>query len=418
MSRETKDLEYKQSITKTFLKTASAYANYGTGTILFGVDDDESPIGLDNPVEEALRIENTLNDAIKPAPRYTISIDEERSTVALTVFEGIDKPYFYNGKAYKRNDSASVEVSHAELRRLALEGSNLTFDELPSRNQALTFSLLGALLTEHLGLSRFDENSLRTLGLTTRDGTFNNAAAILADTNDFKGIDIAVFGKSINEFKLRRTIEGASVLTQYDEAIALIEHECVTEVIGDKERERVEAIPGVAFREAVANALIHRAWDIPANVTVAIHPNRIEIVSPGPIPHDMSIEDYLAGGVSVLRNPLLASVFFRLGYIEHFGSGILRIKHAYEDAPIKPRFEVRPNSVAITLPRIDMTPALSSEERCVLDAIEPAMLLTRVELEELTGYSKSKVSRLLPQLESKGYVVREGTGRAVKYRRS
>ncbi len=37
--RETNDLEFKESITKTFLKTVSAFANYGTGRIVFGVDD-------------------------------------------------------------------------------------------------------------------------------------------------------------------------------------------------------------------------------------------------------------------------------------------------------------------------------------------------------------------------------------------
>ena len=31
--RETKSLEFKESITNTFLKTVSAYANYGTGKI-------------------------------------------------------------------------------------------------------------------------------------------------------------------------------------------------------------------------------------------------------------------------------------------------------------------------------------------------------------------------------------------------
>lgn len=31
--------EFKESFTKVFLKTVSAYANYGTGTIYFGIDD-------------------------------------------------------------------------------------------------------------------------------------------------------------------------------------------------------------------------------------------------------------------------------------------------------------------------------------------------------------------------------------------
>ena len=42
--RETRMLEFKETITNTFLKTVSAFANYDGGTILFGVDDDDGNI--------------------------------------------------------------------------------------------------------------------------------------------------------------------------------------------------------------------------------------------------------------------------------------------------------------------------------------------------------------------------------------
>lgn len=38
--RETKDLEFKGSISNTFLKTVSAFANFNGGKILFGIADD------------------------------------------------------------------------------------------------------------------------------------------------------------------------------------------------------------------------------------------------------------------------------------------------------------------------------------------------------------------------------------------
>ena len=64
--RETNDLEFKESITKTFLKTVSAFANYGTGRIVFGVDDSGATIGLSDPTADALRIENMINDSLDP----------------------------------------------------------------------------------------------------------------------------------------------------------------------------------------------------------------------------------------------------------------------------------------------------------------------------------------------------------------
>ena len=63
--RETFDLEYKQRFTKTCLKTASAYANYGSGRVIFGIDDDGNAVGLDeNPEKVCLQIENAINDSL------------------------------------------------------------------------------------------------------------------------------------------------------------------------------------------------------------------------------------------------------------------------------------------------------------------------------------------------------------------
>ena len=51
--RETANRELKEIVTKTFLKTVSAYANYNGGEILFGVDDEGTAVGIDNSREEA-----------------------------------------------------------------------------------------------------------------------------------------------------------------------------------------------------------------------------------------------------------------------------------------------------------------------------------------------------------------------------
>lgn len=53
--RETKDLEFKGSISNTFLKTVSAFANFNGGKILFGIADDGTVKGIDNPQNAVLR---------------------------------------------------------------------------------------------------------------------------------------------------------------------------------------------------------------------------------------------------------------------------------------------------------------------------------------------------------------------------
>ena len=55
--RETRILEFKETITNTFLKTVSAFSNYNGGTILFGVDDNGNVKGLqDQTICEQFRL--------------------------------------------------------------------------------------------------------------------------------------------------------------------------------------------------------------------------------------------------------------------------------------------------------------------------------------------------------------------------
>ena len=86
--QETKDLEFKESVTNSFLKTVSAYANSTGGRVLFGINDAGKIVGLDDPKQTCLDIENKINDSIIPQPDYSLKINEPDATVELTVFPG------------------------------------------------------------------------------------------------------------------------------------------------------------------------------------------------------------------------------------------------------------------------------------------------------------------------------------------
>ena len=61
--RESRTLEYKENLSSnTFLKTISAYANYGEGKIIFGINDQGNVIGITDPVNGCLNLENKIND--------------------------------------------------------------------------------------------------------------------------------------------------------------------------------------------------------------------------------------------------------------------------------------------------------------------------------------------------------------------
>ncbi len=413
--RENKRLEYKENMESgTFLKTISAYANYGGGKIIFGIADDGTVKGISKPEEACLNLENKINDSIKPVPEYSIEIGED-STIILSVCEGPYKPYLYKGKAYKRYDSATIEVDRLEYGRLILEGQNQSYEELPSSMQELTFDRLEEELKKSLGITCLNKDILKTLELYSEKRGFNNAAALLADKNQFPGIDMIRFGSSIDEIMDRATFEHMSVLAQLSSCIEMFQTYYQYEKIEGVERKQIDKIPEKAFREAIANALVHRAWDVRASIKISMFEDRIEISSPGGLPAGIGREEYLNGQISVLRNPILGNVFFRLKYIEKFGTGIMRINRSYSNALEKPSYQIFENSIQVVLPVIASDEKLSEKDKKILDIIRDKGTVSRSEIEKLAGIGKDSTIRSLNLLLKKHIIEKTGAGRGVKY---
>jgi len=419
MRKESKDVEFKERITRSYLKTVSAYANYKNGKIIFGINDEGEAIGLEKVVENKLNIENTINDTIKPKPEYTLDVEkiEGKSCIVLNVKKGDLPPYYYNGKAYKRNDTSTIEVDTVELNRLILQGSNLDYEAIEIENEKLEFKFLEKKMKEVVGIKELNLDILKTLNLY-ENKKFNIAAELFADNNNrkFSGIDIVVLGENINKLLFRENIERKSILEQYFEAISVFERYYEYEEIVGAERIKKEKVSKEAFRESVANAIVHRLWDINANIKIVMSNDKIEIISPGSLPPGMSEDEYMRGYVSVLRNPIIANIFYRLGIIEKFGTGIKRIKYEYRENFVKPSFEIYENSIRITLPVIETIPKnLVNGEVKVFEILKKHEKLSRKEIEELSKYNKSKVIRSINGLIEKSIAEQVGKGRSVKY---
>ncbi|MGN0362665.1 MAG: ATP-binding protein [Bilifractor sp.] len=412
---ESRTLEIKEKVTNTFLKTVSAFANYGTGEILFGVRDDGATVGLTDPEQTKLDIENRINDSIQPKPEYFFRLNRKNKTISLIVEEGQEKPYLYKGKAYRRIDTSSVEVDPIELRRLLLEGSHRNFEELSADDQNLTFKILEMKLQETLGVGKLTTDMLKTLNLYSDKDGYNNAAALLADTNNFPGIDIVKFGENLNVMRERITSKGISVLKQYDEAVTAYRRYYVEEIIEGIQRTIKEKIPENAFREAVANALAHRTWDVNADVHISMFDDRIEIVSIGGLPRGINEDEYLNGGISILRNPILASVLYRMHYIEAFGTGIQRIRMAYHGYMETPLFQISENAIRITLPVLEAGKKMTTDEKAVYATLLDKSVLTSTEVAAKAGMSRDKTIRLLKALVEKNLIVKTGRARGTRY---
>jgi len=321
--KESRELELKSTITNTFLKTVSAFSNYNSGKIIFGVDDNGKIIGLENIEELCLDLENKINDNISPKPDFRFIKDTKKNIITLIVEEGFNKPYLYKGKAYKRNDTSTVEVDRIEFNRLTLLGLNQYYEELKANYK-------------------------------------------------------------------------------YEQILG-------------SERIEKELIPEKAFRETIANALIHRTWDVNSNIKVSMYEDKIEVSSPDGLPSGISEKEHLNGQISQLRNPILANIFFRLKYIEMFGTGIRRINESYKDYAVKPAFEIFENSIKITLPIITTKLFLTTDEKIVMDILEKGAILSSGEILQMTEFKKDKLNRLLKKLIQKNYIDVIGNGRGTKY---
>ena len=412
---ETRILEFKETITNTFLKTVSAFSNYNGGTILFGVDDDGKVKGLSDVKQACLDIENKINDSITPQPNYTLELQNNDHTIKLTIKSGLQKPYLYKSKAYRRHDTATIEVDTLEFSRLVLDGKNISFEELPCKDQELSFEILHRKLKENIQIQTFNQDTLKTLNLYNNINGFNNAAGILVDKNHFSGIDIVKFGENISIIQKRSTFENTSALDVYEKAIDVFRDYYQYEVIQGADRKMIEKIPEAAFREAIANALIHRVWDVNSHVRVSMFDDKIEVVSPGGLPAGITAEEYLSGKLSVLRNRNLANVFYRLGFVEIFGTGITRIKQLYAESLVKPDFEVSENTIKIVLPVFETNANLTEDEKVIYKILSKIMLKPISEIAPYVPFGKSKTTQLLKTMGEKGVVAVEGKGKGTKY---
>ena len=385
---------------------------------MFGVNDAGEVVGISDIEQKCLDIENSINDNIKPQPDYCIEIINNGKTISLNVRPGVNKPYLYKGKAYKRNDTSTIEVDQIELKRLILASENKDYEELPSHDQNLEFSYLEQELISKTGIKKLNIDILKTLNLYSDNSGYNIAAAIVSDKNDLPGIDIAKFGETISIFQKRKTLEHQSIIRSFYEAVEMYKDYYQYEKVEGFERKLIETIPEEAFREALANAIIHRVWDINSHVRVSMFDDRVEIVSVGGLPNYVTVENYLSGDLSILRNPILANIFHRLNLIEKFGTGIRRIKEAYANSQIKPAFEVTENIIKVTLPLLRENMDLTQDELAVYSVLSKNINkpISEIMASPVIEFGKSKVTEILKRLASKKLVDIEGTGRGTKYR--
>ena len=115
--------------------------------------------------------------------------------------------------------------------------------------------------------------------------------------------------------------------------------------------QRIETlpIPKEALREALLNAIVHKAYESLTPIQISVFDDRLEIFNCGYLPEDWNIDKLLGKHNSRPYNPDIANAFFRAGEIEAWGRGIERIISTCKNAGVpKPSIKYTNGELLIT----------------------------------------------------------------------
>lgn len=172
---------------------------------------------------------------------------------------------------------------------------------------------------------------LLNLRCLNEDGKLTNAGVLFfSDTPEFlilqSKVSAVLFQGTKNITILDRKDFCSGILSNIEDCmIFLRKHLNLAYKIEHLKCEEILEIPEIALREAVVNALCHRSYfEKGANAIIQIFADRVEISNPGGLPSGLNKEMF--GRKSVTRNPIIAELLHRAGYIEKIGTGIQRIR--------------------------------------------------------------------------------------------
>ncbi|MBQ7702496.1 MAG: putative DNA binding domain-containing protein [Candidatus Methanomethylophilaceae archaeon] len=412
--KEDSRTEFKEEVSDRIARAAIAFSNSEGGTIYVGIDDEGNIVGVKDADSTSIRCAQLLNDNVRPDITMTSRLNRidlfGKDVVRIDVSEGPNKPYYLREKGlraegvYVRRGIVNIPVSEEMLRVMLQTPRSRRYETILSLNQDLTFDFTRSVFMKYgfeLGIEQ-----MRALHIMDGD-MYTNLGFMLSDQFDMP-VKAAMFQDDYKDTFLDRAEFTGSVLEQFDGVMRFISgHNTKKSVIDDVERKDTTAYPIVAVREAVLNALIHRDYTMQGTILISIYPDRLTISSPGGLNETYSIED-LKTGISSTRNPKLANVFYRLGYVEAYGTGIPRIMKLYRNKE-QPTFKVSDALFFVTLP------SMLSEKDGLESLLSSSDFITRSDLESL-GYSRASAINEINALEEQGRIEKVGGGRSTRYR--
>ena len=436
---EFKELDQvKGTLPDSVPKEIVAFANTEGGELYVGIRNDGSVVGVADPDDIMTRISNVAHDTILPDIMPFIQIRtvemEGKQVVKTTIAVGTERPYYLAKEGlkpkgvYVRRGSACIPLNEAGIREMIMETSGKSYEESRSLNQELTFETFQAEMAARN--IEFGTAQMKTLKMIGSDGLYTNLALLLSDqcvhtikVAVFQGVDNAVFRE-------RKEFSG-SLLKQLNDAYQFLDFFNKTEAtISGLRRTDQRDYPEEAVREALLNSIIHRDYLFSGSTIINIFDDHIEFISLGGLVRGISMEAIFMG-VSQSRNPNLAAVFYRLGLVESYGTGIRKIMRLYHGCAHQPIFKSAEGAFTVELfNRNESTensaadvmnsqpePMQEVEEirTAIYQKAKEQGMITRKEVEREFGFGSTKAYKVLKGLCEAGLLMQKKNGNRTVY---
>lgn len=394
---------------KSWLKSVSAFANGIGGTLIFGIDDNRNVVGLTDAQADAEAISRLIKERISPYPNFILVPERKdgKNILILTVSSGYSTPYYYKAdgvmETYIRIGNESVIAPSFALNQLILKGMNRTYDTLNSEYafKDYAFSKLRERYKVWTGNS-MEDKLFDSFDIRNEYGKLTNAGALLADDSPIR--HSRLFCTRWNGLDKSGGMVDALDSAEYSGSLIILLNEGVGFVKRNMKtrwkktaNSRIE-MPDYCERsifEALVNALIHRDYLIlGSEVHIDIYDDHLTITSPGGMADGTRIQERDISNVSsTRRNPALADIFGRLGYMERQGSGFKKITETYRAAhnyrdELEPKFYSDASSFQVTLYNLNYEATVNATKAAIEDenvAIAPDHLAIEVAINKLNA---------------------------------
>lgn len=437
---ESQNIEWKQSWREDYLKWISGFANAGGGRIFIGKDDQGNVVHLANFKELMDSIPSKIRDQLGIICEVNLREENEKKYIEIVV-----PPYevavSLRGRYYYRSGSTKIELNGVTLNEFLLSKSGKSWDDVPEPNAQesdIDTASLELYLEDARTSGRLPDISglspmqiLEKLRLAT-NGQIKRAAIVLfgKDPGSFYpniSVKIGRFGRDATDLKFQEVIEGNLVQLIYS-TIQMLGNKFLVRKIDFRGIFRAEMgeYPVVALREMLLNALIHRTF-MGAAVQIRVYDDQISIWNEGILPFGLTVETLKRNHNSRPRNPVIADVCFKGGYIDAWGRGTLKIFETCAEAGLpEPDIEEMNGGLLVKLYKTadaanskaigsvvssvigGTIKVLTDRQVELLTLIYEDKKVTYQQLSEKLGIQESAISKHISKLKEKGVLERVG----------